>query len=173
MVDLLSRATPDDWQTYVKEHPKQFYFDKLGERSRHAYDYRDLDDIEGVSLVDLSCGSSDLISNSRAVATVTGTAGWEAVVRGTPSIVFGNAWYQACPSVFRTETKSEIADAIDAIRSGVTIDRRGVLSFVRSVEDVGFRIPGGEARLDPGMDSDSETIRTLSDALVEFVDLKR
>ena len=43
----------------------------------------------------------ELIAKSRAVATITGTAGWEALQMGKPVICFGYAWYRSFPGVFR------------------------------------------------------------------------
>ena len=48
-----------------------------------------------------------LIKGSVAVATITGTAGWEALFHGKPVIAFGLAWYRWAQGV--TEFKPELA----------------------------------------------------------------
>ena len=38
--------------------------------------------------------------------TAGGTAGWEAVVREKPCLLFGSLWYQDCPEVFKIDLTS-------------------------------------------------------------------
>ena len=40
--------------------------------------------------------------------TAGGTAGWEAVVREKPCLLFGSLWYQDCPEVFKIESMDDL-----------------------------------------------------------------
>ena len=68
--------------------------------------------IPNVEIVDISCDSFQLIKQSKILATITGTAGWEAIRLGKPAIVFGNAWYGKMPGVFRPEEIQSKGDII-------------------------------------------------------------
>jgi hypothetical protein len=56
-----------------------------------------------------------LLDGALVVASVNGTVGWEAVVRRKPAIVFGEAWYQNAPGVFRIRTDRDCETAIERI----------------------------------------------------------
>ncbi|WP_407942857.1 capsular polysaccharide export protein, LipB/KpsS family [Marinobacter similis] len=66
---------------------------------RHPDFYRILASMRGVALVDERMASFDLIDESEAVVTLTGTVGFEALCRGTPVIVMGDAAYRSYPGV--------------------------------------------------------------------------
>jgi hypothetical protein len=138
VVDILSKTAPDEWRIYVKEHPSQFFRYKTG-RGREIYDYHDLLCLENVSLVDHSASTFDLIDNSEAVATVTGTAGWEAVVRGTPALIFGYARYRQCEGTYNISSRSDVDTALEKIRTDGEVLIEDVLKFVRAIEIIGYR----------------------------------
>jgi hypothetical protein len=50
-----------------------------------------------VVLVSPSVSSRELIKKTLAVITVTGTAGWEAIVNDKPCVYFGYPWYSRFP----------------------------------------------------------------------------
>ena len=134
VVDMIARCVPDGWKVYVKEHPSQFYPPFCGERSRHADLYMDLQKLPNVELVSLATSSFQLIDNARAVATVTGTVGWEAIVRGVPALVFGSPWYRACEGVWLVPTEQALRDALRWIEAGVRPDYRKVRLFIHALE---------------------------------------
>ena len=70
-----------------------------------------------VTFIHPSVNSLDLIKNSLAVATVTGTAGWEGFLNGKPVLMFGNYFYQDAPGVFKVSSSSEIKNVISEISS--------------------------------------------------------
>jgi hypothetical protein len=139
IVNLLSSLVSDDTAIYVKEHPSQFSSRLNGERGRKREDYSDLMNENNVELVSQSADQFDLIDNSEFVVTITGTAGWEAILRGTPTIVFGNAWYRSSPGCFYVKTKSELKDVIDNITSNKSIiSSSKVEKFISEAEAQGY-----------------------------------
>lgn len=95
----LASALPAGWEIYVKEHPRQFRRGHEWVKARHPQFYHELAMLPGVRVMPLELDSRHLIANSRAVATVTGTVGWEAMQMGKPALVFGVPWYAGCPEV--------------------------------------------------------------------------
>ena len=140
MIRMLSRFLPKGWKIVVKENPTQLLptIDH-GERGRYAYYYDDLISINSVILVRLDTPQFELIDKSKAVATLTGTSGWEACVRGKPVLIFGHAWYRGCDGVFYCGTNSQCQDAIKKIKAGYQINEKKVYYFLYCLFKNGFR----------------------------------
>jgi hypothetical protein len=74
------------------------------------------------------------------VVTITGTAGWEAPIRGKPSIIFGpSTWYRGCPGVYYIQAHEQLQRVINRIKSGETVSKKDIKSFVKVVQEVGYR----------------------------------
>ena len=87
-IECLADILPSDIRVLVKENPKQRVYMR-GELFFHR-----LRRIPNVEIVPSWANTHDLIENSSLVATITGTAGWEAIRVGRPALVFGSAWYR-------------------------------------------------------------------------------
>jgi capsule polysaccharide export protein KpsC/LpsZ len=88
LVELLAKSIPFDWKVLVKEHPGT-----LVARVRPLSFYRRLKKIPNVCIASIDADMHQLISNAEMVAVITGTAGWEAILRGKPVITFtDNMW---------------------------------------------------------------------------------
>jgi hypothetical protein len=94
-IERLSRKLPEGMRILVKENPKQ------NEYQRPVNFYRRLQALDNVVLVPIEMNTYDLIRDCAFVATVTGAAGWEAINLGKPALVFGKAWYETLPGVFK------------------------------------------------------------------------
>lgn len=95
MIETLARRLPPDWRIYVKENPRQASY------ARGPMFFHRLDRIPSVTLVPSSANTWALSSRAQFVASVAGTAGWEAIRKGKSAVVFGNSWYKSLPGVFR------------------------------------------------------------------------
>ena len=140
MIKMLSYFLPKGWKIVVKESPSQLLsYAEHGERGRYAYYYDDLISINNVVLAHFHAPQFELIDNSKAVATLTGTAGWEACARGKPVLVFGHAWYQGCDGVFYCGVDSQCQDAIKKIKEGYRVNEKKVFYFLYCLFKNGFR----------------------------------
>ena len=110
IIDLLSSVLPKGYLIYVKENPKQTSL----LRSRRYYDR--IIKHQNVRIVSRKTNTYDLIAHCQAVATATGTAGWEALFRGKPVIMFGHNFYQYAPGVCQVESLEDAKAAIDFIK---------------------------------------------------------
>ena len=115
-IETLLKNTPEDVYIYIKEHPNQFMSHMQGHTKRIKRFYDDLIKNPRVKFVPLKMDSFTLIKNSIAVSTVTGSVGWESVVRKKPVIIFGVIWYECMRGVLRVkddESASKIYDFIN------------------------------------------------------------
>ena len=87
---------PADTVLYVKEH-----YALLGNR-KIAF-YKELKKYPNVILIDPLVDTFSLIQNSVAVTTLTGTAGWEAMLLRKPVFLGGRIFYENAPGVIRVD----------------------------------------------------------------------
>lgn len=105
-IERLTNIIPKDWLIYVKENPMQTYY----KRSKKFF--KRLDSIKNVYMVKPDTNTYDLIKNSQFVATITGTAGWEAITGGKNALIFGAAWYRTLPGVFEYSENIDYKDIV-------------------------------------------------------------
>jgi hypothetical protein len=169
LIQAVAQSVPSGWLVYVKEHPSQFKPWHVGERGRRLSDYAAMTAAPNVRLVPEDTKPFDLIDNARAVATVTGTSGWEALARGVPVLCFGIAWYQGCHGVYDTRGLKDLEAALEDIARGARPDPHKVRLFLKAVETVGVRgyfdiDTKGAAQI-----SEQENIIALSDSLASMI----
>ena len=131
MLKVLSASLPEDWHIYVKEHPVQWEPRGLSYFSyRHPGYYKAIAGLKNTCLVPIETDTYDLIDHCQAVATANGTAGWEAILRFKPSLVFGYAWYRYCRGVFAVNDTESCRRVLGLIESGFKIDRQDILNYL-------------------------------------------
>ena len=95
MVEAIANVLPEGWRIYVKDNPRQ------GAYARGPMYFHRLARIKGVQLMPLDTSTYELSTRAQLTATVSGTAGWEALRKGKPAVVFGSAWYRSFPGIFQ------------------------------------------------------------------------
>jgi hypothetical protein len=140
MVDMVSKTVPEGWSVYVKEHPTQYLPAKLfRSQSGRTFDlYDDIVALPNVELASMTVSSYDLIDRAQAVATVTGTVGWEAVLRGKPILIFGNPWYRGGEGMFQIDSLVSCQQAMEQLTAGYEIDPKRLELFVYALEQTGL-----------------------------------
>ncbi|HAT1774459.1 TPA: capsule biosynthesis protein [Legionella pneumophila] len=111
-IEKIRNLIPKDWMIYVKDHVVQYEF------ARDKIFFERLSAIPNFRLVDRFFSSFELIKNSQFVATVNGTAGWEAIHMGKKAITFGSIYYQGLPGVFCFSQTLKLEDILNT-----TIDK--------------------------------------------------
>jgi len=91
-IALLNELIPDDWRIIVKEHPATFYR-YCTPMGRWPGFYKELASLDKVLLIPLEADTYEIMSKSKAVATITGTVSREAQMMGKPAILFGLDFY--------------------------------------------------------------------------------
>ena len=137
MVKTVAAALPEDWIIYVKEYSIQW--DSHDHRShlfRYNGYYKELAAIKNVKLISPNISTYDLIKNCQAVATASGTAGLEAIVRQRPVLLFGYPWYMYCEGIFRVDSPDSCTKAIETIINGYTVNQQKVLNYYIALQSV-------------------------------------
>jgi hypothetical protein len=132
-INMLSKLSQGRFEIYLKEHISQFSPKLKGEQGRVLDFYRELSLLDGVVFVDVKVDSFTLIDKSIAVSTITGTAGFESVVRSKPSIIFGYPWYRDCHGIFFVKNIKLLREFLDQILDGYKVDSKRVKYFLESI----------------------------------------
>jgi hypothetical protein len=128
LIDILSKSVPPSMKIYVKEHPVQR---SIG-RSVQFYD--DILKLPNVVLVNPDISTFDLIRNSFAVATVTGTVGWESLFYDKPVLMFGEFFYKYAHGVFQIKDISSCRQALSQIESGLKPTNYSLRSLLLAIQ---------------------------------------
>lgn len=88
-IQLLRSQLPEEIVVLVKEHPSTFT-NKCDPLQRTPSYYDDINDMHGVSLIDLNVNPFDLMEKAVFTASIAGTIGREALLRGKPVVFFGH-----------------------------------------------------------------------------------
>lgn len=155
MVEMLAASVPAGWSILVKEHPAEWLHrgpDFFSYRYRGYY--QQCASLRQVSVIPIDSDTEELILRAAAVAAVTSTAGFEAIVRGKPALLFGYPWYQHAPGLLRVSDAKTAAAAFAKIASGFAPSREDLLayldcfgraSFIGSCEPHGRELAGMSA----------------------------
>ena len=128
IADMIAKNLPKGYRLYVKDHPLQ----KKHGRSEVLYEH--IAALPNTYLIDREFSSFDLIENSMAVATMTGTAGWEGFLKGKPVLKFGNSFYQFAPGVFKIRTVRDVREALCQIEQGINITEADQKRYLEALE---------------------------------------
>jgi len=134
VLELLSKYLPEDWNIYIKENPKQF--NPLGEGAtcRLLRFYRDAKKFPRVSFLPVDYNPFTLIDRAKAVITVAGTMGWEAMVRKKPVICFGQSWYESFSNgVLRIRDNKDMEKIVDFIENFKYSEQK-LLAYLKAIE---------------------------------------
>jgi len=168
MIDMLSKLVPEGWKIYVKEHPSQFKDYQAAERAKPIEFYNMIASMPKVELVPLTYTSFELIDSAQASTTVSGTVGWESVVRGKPTLLFGQSWFQDCKGVFLINTVEDCKEAIQKIKNGYKVNMSEVKCFAQVVESCSVRGYTTKIYAKARTISPEENVENLARAIHEF-----
>jgi hypothetical protein len=102
-VEAMASVLPEGWRIYVKENPRQSAY------ARGPMFFHRLARIRGVQFVPSETSTHELSTRAKITATVAGTAGWEALRKGKPVVVFGGGWWRDFPGVFPWQPGMDLA----------------------------------------------------------------
>ena len=119
ILDMIKSTIPNDWKVFYKEHPATFSLKSKGSLEKNKNFYKRLKkNYNFLKIIPYNTNTFDLIDNCQCVITAGGTAGWEAIIRSKPCILFGTIWYEQCNSIFRIESLEDLNSSFEEILSG-------------------------------------------------------
>jgi hypothetical protein len=136
MIEMLSYHLPKDFTIYVKENPKQLT------NYRSVRYYLRLLEIPNIKLISTSFNSFDLINNSKAVATLTGTVAYEAMALGKPAFIFGYTILQHFEEAWVIRGNDDCSKFMKKLteKKG-QVDVKKFKTFFKAIENIGINIP--------------------------------
>lgn len=142
IIKMLSKAIPNDWKLYVKEHPHQFmlnneishYFINNLDFFKNISFYQEIKKIRNVVLVSLKVSSKDLMQNSQAVATLGGTISLESALYSIPAILFNplESVYSILSHTLHVRSYEDLLLAIAKIQNNFLKDKKIDLNEIKS-----------------------------------------
>ena len=104
IIKFIIRSIP---KNNLHKHSKLFL-------SRNREYYQRLSKIKKLVFISSNYNNENFIKNSQFVATLTGSAGWEASLIGKKVIIFGNVFYSKLKNVFLIKSKIDLIKAFNA-----------------------------------------------------------
>ena len=128
-IEELSYVLPKGYSIIVKDHARQ-------SSNLHRSDlfYKRLDSLKNVKITNVNDDIHKLMSRSKAVATITGIVGFEAIFKGKPTITFGKAWYNFMPYVYKWADKPNILNVLSTKIQKSKIEK-SISDFTRKMPD--------------------------------------
>ncbi len=134
IAQLIAATMPEDVHLYIKEHPMQKK--QLG---RYPEYYDELRALPRTTLVPKRFDTYELMQKSVAVATATGTAGWEALFREKPVLLFGHNFYQFAEGVFPIHRADDCRRAMTRIfKEGFHPSLKQLERFLAALSDTTY-----------------------------------
>ena len=125
VLERLSVFSKDNWIIVVKENILQRSY------QRKDFFFRRLKNLKNVYFVDSKINSKHIIDKADVVATISGTAGFEALLKSKKCMVFGNSWYKSCHGVL--VMNSSVSDEEINNFLNVKIDKSKTINDLKSL----------------------------------------
>lgn len=126
VIKQVAKSLPVGYKLYVKEHPTMF-----GKRPYNFY--AELKKIPNLRLIAPTVESFDLTQRARLTATISSTAGWEALLLKKPALTFGNIFYNALPNVRRSTSIEQLPYLIKEILGNNNHDEQALVDYITAI----------------------------------------
>lgn len=169
-VDVLLNHLPKEYNVYIKEHPGQFYANSEGQLGRINGFYYDVSKKPRVKLMSTNVVSFDLMEHCQAIVTVSGTVGWEGIVRRKPIIAFGMTWYENYDKGVLRITDEKSAEYIYSFIKSYKYDEHSLMAYLASVSKNTIKAYFYKAvHKDKQLSSEEECVENLTKAIMSRV----
>ncbi|UJQ96062.1 capsular polysaccharide export protein, LipB/KpsS family [Mariluticola halotolerans] len=161
VVENISKSLPANMKLVVKEHPQM-----LGRRPKSYYE--SIKQIFNVELIEPFTNNFSVIKNADLVFTITGTAGWEALVLKKPVITLGATIYNQCPLTIQAGDVAPTgwADIIRHALNDYQHDETELRRYIGAIMTRAVNCRFIEPMLDPDSILSDKNVNTIRDAIV-------
>ena len=141
ILEIISSTKHDTDKIIYKEHPDTFaqgepFYSPLYKNKTYwneIFNYKDLNVISEKENI------YETIDKSLMLVTQSSTTAIEAVIRGKPVLIFGNAWFSECEGIFKIQNYQDCVNAISKIKKGYKPDLKLVRKFLNSVAKSSYK----------------------------------
>ncbi len=173
IIEALAKSIPFDWKIVVKEHPGILVW-----RVRPKSFYDEIKSYSNVQLIPTNTDSSLVIDNAQLVINISGSTGWEAILRGKPVIGFEDSMFDALDLSRRCTDFKQLSTAIhEEVRRVENIlsseRKRRIISLLAVMIKYGFWIDhpgkvGGEVNVATGAE-ERKIARIIAQKMKEYL----
>ena len=159
ILGLLQRHLPKDYFIFVKPHVR----DGLDQRT---FGRIQLD--ERTQIISPRERVEPYLDKFTAVATCTGTLGWQAVINLVPVLMFGEYFYKHAPGVFRIKTANDLIKAVEGLGESRPT-RQSLINFLAILDRGTFEGWVDNRYSEYTSQSDEENVAVIRDSIFEFL----
>lgn len=137
-IEMLSFFAPSDVLIYVKEHPA---YKTHPNSTRYKELYTRIMKLENVRLISFSADTVSLVENCAAVASITGSVGYEALFKEKPYIMFGEHVMKYSPGTVNVRNNEDCKLAMKKIfEEGFKPSLNDARGFLKVLSEIGIEI---------------------------------
>ena len=135
LIRRIAQSIPLGSKLVIKEHPRNIGYRKI------SY-YKKLYNIPNVFFIKSDYRTHDIIDRCKAIFTVSGIVGFEAILRGKPAIVFGNVNYSCLEGkcLLRVKSTEKLYKNLMDFLSKHVSDETLISHYVSAVMDISLPI---------------------------------
>lgn len=170
-IEVLNDFLDDDITILIKEHKTQFHPDYEGALGRSINFYNNILSIsDRIRFVSVEENPFKLIDKALATVTISGTIGWESVIRGTPAIIFGRAWYEDMVGVFKVKTKEDLGKSWKKIvKCKNSISKDSILDFHKKIQPFLIEAAHDMPFVEKSTSNTSESAKNIYNGIEKYI----
>jgi hypothetical protein len=125
LIENIAGQLPPGHLLYVKDHPHDIGY-------RDAADYRRLNAVPNIRLLDAGVPGKQVIRHAYGVVTITGTAGFEAMLMRKPVVAFGTTFYTGYEGVSQLDHIRELRATLHGLTPESLPDDEALLDYLEA-----------------------------------------
>lgn len=125
LIENIAAQLPPGHLLYVKDHPHDIAY-------RDAADYRRLNAVPNIRLLPAGIPGKQIIKHAHGVITITGTAGFEAMLMRKPVVAFGRSFFTDYPGVRYLDHVRDLRATLAGFTADTLPDDEALLDYLEA-----------------------------------------